>query len=283
MQAFYDLALYFFMFGFCGWACECIYCSLDQKKLVNRGFLNGPICPVYSFGGLLVVYVLEPVQDNIVLLFLLGMVSTTALEYLTSLTLEKLFKTSWWDYSNFPLNIGGRVCLLFSLIFGALSVVAVRLLYPPFAAIVGRIPAQVKPWLVWGLLAVFVADCVATVQAILTLNGKLAELRRITQELRQRLEALPEEKASFAERLEQLRSKRGASNKMLDSLVERFDTYRENFMKRYQHRRLIDAFPNMRSIRYQEQFSEVKAAFATFREKRLQKGKKKKGKRVDKR
>jgi len=276
MQAFYDLALYFFMFGFCGWACECIYCSLDQKKLVNRGFLNGPICPVYSFGGLLVVYVLEPVQDNIVLLFLLGMVSTTALEYLTSLTLEKLFKTSWWDYSNFPLNIGGRVCLLFSLIFGALSVVAVRLLYPPFAAMVGRVPAQVKPWLVWGLLAVFVADCAATVQAILTLNGKLAELRRITQELRQRLEALQGEALSIQEHLERFQADRSEKSaelrKGLEELAARWEAGKESVTQKFQHRRIMDAFPGMRSTKYQEQLADVKAAFVEFKNKKIKIG-----------
>ncbi|MFV0401842.1 MAG: putative ABC transporter permease [Oscillospiraceae bacterium] len=85
MQTFYELVIYFVLFSFCGWVCESIFCSINEKKVVNRGFLNGPVCPVYGFGGLIVVYVLAPFQHHIALLFLFGMIATTILEYITSL------------------------------------------------------------------------------------------------------------------------------------------------------------------------------------------------------
>ena len=92
--------LLFLCYSFLGWACETVYCSIGKRKFVNRGFLNGPLCPVYGFGALAVLYFLRPVSDNIPLLFVSGMVLTSVIEYITGYLLEKLFATKWWDYSS---------------------------------------------------------------------------------------------------------------------------------------------------------------------------------------
>lgn len=277
LDAFYGVVIYFFLFGFCGWVCESIFCSINERKLVNRGFLSGPLCPVYGFGGLLVIYVLSPMRENYLLLFLFGMLATTALEYATSFVLEKLFSTKWWDYSDQRFNIHGRVCLKFSIMFGALSVVAVKLLYPPFVQLVSMIPVAVKPWIAWGCIFLFTGDCVNTVYTILSLNGKLAMLKQAAAELRERLEDYQPSGVSLAERLEQFRTdsseQAGQWRQKIEELGQRWEAQRHSSVKRFGHRRLMDAFPNMKHMKYQDQFAEVKAALEALRKKGKKKDK----------
>ena len=113
--------LWFVLYSFIGWMYESILCSVAGKKLVNRGFLNGPVCPVYGTGAVAVVFVLSPLKDEPLALFLTSALLTTSLEYLTSWAMEKLFHARWWDYSKRFLNIHGRVCLRGFVAFGAMS------------------------------------------------------------------------------------------------------------------------------------------------------------------
>ena len=131
-----NLFLTFCLYSFLGWVCESIYCSIGERKLINRGFLNGPVCPVYGFGAVIVVKLLTPFENNLVLLFLTGMAATSVLEYITGFLLETLFHTKWWDYSGRKCNIHGRVCLRNSLLFGGLSVIAMKLVNPVVAGLV---------------------------------------------------------------------------------------------------------------------------------------------------
>ena len=117
--------LYFFIYSFLGWVCECIYCGVPAKKFINRGFLAGPYCPIYGCGALAVIYTLTPFSDNVVILFGMGVIVTSALEYITSYMMEKLFHTKWWDYSKHPFNIHGRICLKNSILFGLMVFILV--------------------------------------------------------------------------------------------------------------------------------------------------------------
>ena len=168
--------LLFLCYSFLGWACETVYCSIGKRKFVNRGFLNGPLCPVYGFGALAVLYFLRPVSDNIPLLFVSGMVLTSVIEYITGYLLEKLFATKWWDYSSRRFNIHGRVCLRNSLMFGVLSVVAVRVIDPVIRGGIYALPATVCAVLSIVFGAMMVADLVVTVRTILDINS--AQRRR---------------------------------------------------------------------------------------------------------
>ena len=104
------LFLYFFLYSVIGWVCETAYCSIGKRKFVNRGFLNGPLCPVYGFGALAVVWLLRPVCEYPILVFAAGAAVTSALEYLTGYLLEKLFGLKLWDYSKRPFNAGESAC-----------------------------------------------------------------------------------------------------------------------------------------------------------------------------
>lgn len=202
-----DLFLYFILYSFLGWCCESIYCSVIQRKWVNRGFLNGPLCPVYGFGALLVLFLLRDVRHSFLALFLSGMVVTSVLEYITSVLLEKLFHMHWWDYSHMRFNLNGRVCLLNSCEFGLLSVVVVMFIHPAVVRMTGRIPETGRVILAALLLLLLAADTIITVRGLLVMKGKLddlaarmAELRLKTEEGKEKLRlALTERADSWKE------------------------------------------------------------------------------------
>ena len=137
MYSFYEYLAFFVIYAFLGWCAEVIFNAVNTGHFVNRGFLNGPVCPIYGFGMVIVVLCLTPLQKNWLLLFLGSMVLTSALEWLTGYVLKKVFHTSWWDYSDQPFNIGGYICLRFSILWG-LGCVMVMYLVHPMISRVGR-------------------------------------------------------------------------------------------------------------------------------------------------
>lgn len=108
---FYHIANWFYIYSFLGWLWETCYVSVRKGKLINRGFINGPLCTIYGCGALAVYLILLPVSENLLLLFVGGIVVATALEYVTAVLMENIFHTSWWDYSDKKFNFQGRICL----------------------------------------------------------------------------------------------------------------------------------------------------------------------------
>lgn len=270
----HDLILYFIFFGAAGWLCETVFCSINEKKLAYRGFLNGAICPVYGFGGLIVVYFLAPFKDNIILLFIMGALCTTALEYVTSVMLEKLFNTRWWDYSHIKYNIHGRVCPVFSAMFGALSVVAVKLLYPPAAAVTSKIPASIKPVISIAFGLLFLIDCIVTVAGLLRFNGTLAALKRNLNELALKADALEIKSAGIHQVIEALKEDYVPLRTIMENarenlseeellLLEKYTSKEERLkmlgtMTKLQAIRISGAFPNMKNKAYPKLFAELR-------------------------
>ncbi len=251
--------LWLMIYSFFGWVYESILCSITSGSLVNRGFLNGPICPVYGFGALVVILAFwwEP-DIRVWNLFFSSMVLTCTLEYLTSWAMEKLFHARWWDYSQYRFNINGRVCLLGAVAFGAFSVLLIKVVHPRVSAFVdGFSPAAITAASA-ALFLTGAADCMVTVRHILALNGRLAEIqaaidayraqsRQRAEALGQRLQARLEESVA-ASGLEELRER----------LEERFEESVHNSrrvqalleLRSFQDRRLLRAFPHLSSTRY---------------------------------
>ena len=127
---FVDWLWKFYMCSFLGWILETSSFSIRERRWVNRGFLNGPFCPIYGFGAILILAILEPLSGVWPVVLLTGIVLTTLLEYLTSWVLEKLFNARWWDYSNKPLNFQGRITLFHTLFWGVLCMLLVYGLDP---------------------------------------------------------------------------------------------------------------------------------------------------------
>lgn len=179
----FQILWFFFLYGFLGWCCEVAFAAVCHGKFINRGFLNGPICSIYGFGVLSVLLVLEPLKDNLLILFLGSVVFTSLLEFLTGWVLEKLFHDKWWDYTNRPLNIRGYVCLEFSLAWGAACVFVVDVFHPLIVRLVNVIPLTPG----WVLLAVFgaawVADHIITIIEVCRLPKRLRALNAIEDAL----------------------------------------------------------------------------------------------------
>ena len=190
--------LLFFFYCFCGWVWESCYVSLRQRRWLNRGFLHGPLLPIYGSGAIIILFVTLPVEDDLRLVWLMGMLAATALEYVTGAVMERLFQVRYWDYSNQKCNLHGYICLSSSIAWGFFSIFLVRFLHPP----VGRLLADVPAWLVDPAAIVFTAaftvDVVRSVQDALDLKEILTRVAEENEDLR-RLAKRAEVAAAFAE------------------------------------------------------------------------------------
>lgn len=137
---FYYVALLFFIYSFLGWCVEVAFVAITARRVENRGFLNGPVCPIYGCGMLGVIAALTPYRDNFILLFIGGFIICTAVELFGGWVLDKIFHMRWWDYTKNKFNIGGYVCLRFSIMWGLGVVAVMKLVHPPIFALVRRLP-----------------------------------------------------------------------------------------------------------------------------------------------
>ena len=295
--------LLFFIYAFLGWCTEVAFAACKNGRFVNRGFLNGPVCPIYGFGMVGVAVLLEPLKDNLLLLYLGSAVITTVIEYITGLLLERIFHAKWWDYSNMPLNIGGYVCLLFSLIWGAMCVAIVKFVHPVIAGMVEHLPN----WMTIALDGVFVAaiavDLAATLATIRKLASRLTKLEYMAGEIhslsdnigkrisdstlaaKSRVEAgetrFKEETAKLENAKDAL-SDRVATGK--ERMTERFEQPAEARRQRLSdlkakfeaaleentagQRRLMNAFPNLKSKRNPEALQALRERIEKLRTER---------------
>ena len=190
--------LLFFFYCFCGWVWESCYVSARSRRWVNRGFLHGPLLPIYGFGAVAILLVTIPVREQPVLVFLLGMAAATAMEYATGAAMEALFKVRYWDYSGQPFNLNGYICLTSSLAWGAFSVLLVRLLHPPVETLLLRIPAFFTDPAALALTVYMTVDAVQSFHAAMDLREVLTRLTEEYEDLR-RLARRAEVISAFAE------------------------------------------------------------------------------------
>ena len=162
-----------------GWCCEVAFAALKTGQFVNRGFLNGPVCPIYGFGVLSVVLVLEPVKDNLLLLFFGSMVFTSLLEFIAGFAMERIFHDKWWDYSNNPFNIKGYICLEFSIIWGIACVLVVDIIHPIIMKLVNALPHTLGLWLMGALYVLLVTDAVLTLVELLKLPKRFKAMEEL--------------------------------------------------------------------------------------------------------
>lgn len=191
-MTYYEICMYFLMYSFLGWCVEVIYHALVVGKIVNRGFLNGPVCPVYGFGMLAVCALLHFIPKNaatgevsVLGVFFGGMILATAVEFAAGYLLYHLFHARWWDYSDKPLNIGGYICPLYSVLWGIGCVIVVKYVHPlvQSASDVG-IPEKYGWPIMLVLYLLYFIDLVATVLTVAGLNRKLKELDELDKSLR---------------------------------------------------------------------------------------------------
>ena len=212
--------LLFFFYCFCGWVWESCYVSVCQRHWVNRGFLRGPLLPIYGSGAIIILFVTLPVAGNLWLVWLFGMLAATALEYVTGAAMESLFKVRYWDYSKQKFNLNGYICLSSSIAWGFFSILLVKFIHPPIGRLLADVPAWLVDPLALVLTAVFTVDVIQSVQAALDLKEVLSKLTEENEELR-RLAKRAEVAAAFAEDdLRRFREKTELEKRLLQSRVE---------------------------------------------------------------
>ncbi len=162
----------FFLFSFLGWIWESIYCTIAEHKWANRGFLYGPICPIYGFGSILGLLTYDLIESSHLLkfewwmMFILGFVTSMILEYLTSWVLEKMFKARWWDYSKLPLNINGRTSVPTSIAFGFVAILVMKILIPLADRGLDALPESLINTLALILISIISIDTTLTISSL---------------------------------------------------------------------------------------------------------------------
>ena len=166
MNTFLYYFLIFILYTFIGWIGEVILTLFTEKKFINRGFLIGPACPIYGFGAIIMTLYLTQYKDDLFMVFTMGAVICSILEYITSYLMEKIFKARWWDYSRFKFNINGRICLYFSCLFGLGGVILIYVTNPIILPFLNSLPNIVINITSIILLILFLIDVIISFNII---------------------------------------------------------------------------------------------------------------------
>ena len=261
-QNIYRALWIFIIYAFLGWCSEVAFAAVNKGKFVNRGFLNGPVCPIYGVGMLIVVLCLWSLRDRPLLLFLGSALLTTALEFVTGFVLERFFHDKWWDYSDMPFNIKGYVCLKFTVLWGLAASFIIGAVHRFVYMLIVKTPFVLGVILLAVFSAAFIADFIVTLTALVKLPKKLkamaeAEraLRAVSDKIGENISdttiAAKEKGTALAEenkpRLDELKAEYEKKKKELSAMLDR------NFV----HRRIFKAFPNLKNGRYKAVFDRM--------------------------
>ena len=186
----YDILWYFMIYSVVGWMIEVAFHAVTVGKVINRGFLNGPLCPVYGCGVVTVLSMLYIIGEvtgletdlkkaSALLLFAIGIIFATLIELIAGFLLDKFFHARWWDYRDRRFNLNGYICLEFSIIWGLAIAFVLRVIQPTFVSLIDLIPVIVGHILLIFMYFVFVADIIITVMTILKLNSQLEHMRKM--------------------------------------------------------------------------------------------------------
>ncbi len=243
------LFLCFLFYSFIGWIIDTLYIRVHNHKWTKRGFLHGPVCPIYGFGAMLLLFFLAPLRQTPVLFYIGAVLLTSALEYSVGWLLEATTKLKYWDYSDLPCNLQGRICLWISLCWGMLAAFLQYWLHPWTLSLFTKVPADVRRVVAIVLLVLLSLDTAATVSQMTAFTRffrRLEDSRMQIMLLRSRLRALPEG-LNAEDMTAKLKSMIAAHSK-LEKKVELLT------------RRFRKAYANMSSFRYAITLEGVKEA-----------------------
>lgn len=201
----YDLKIYFLLFiiySVVGWIIEIIDVAILNKKIVNRGFLIGPYCPVYGVGALLMLIFLNKYVYDPFILFCMSFLICGILEYLTSYIMEKLFKARWWDYSSNKFNLNGRICLGNLVLFGLGGIILFYIANPFIMKILMSISEPVLNVITFILVFLFIIDFCISFKIIFEFKNIASTARKdSTEEIKKRVKVVIESKSALYRRL----------------------------------------------------------------------------------
>lgn len=234
---FYHVAAWFYLYSFFGWLWESCYVSVKQKKLVNRGFVNGPLCTIYGVGAVSVYLILRPLEGNWIALYFGGVAVATLLEYVTAVIMERLFHTSWWDYSENKFNFQGRICLGSSVAWGFFALLMFEVLQPFVETIVSWFDVATGHAMIIISTILYAVDFVFAVMGAMQLGKKLEQMEGAMADLAEyfqqtRIYASAEE---FLEKLEPYRKTFNRAN-----VKEKMEQYQDSITELLEQRGLLE-------------------------------------------
>ena len=256
---FWSAFLIFILFSFIGWICEVIYVGVTSAhKFVNRGFLHGPLCPVYGFGGVVILMLPPSLYATWIPLFFASMILCTTVEYFVSWLMEKLFHTRWWDYSHYKIQLNGRICLLNSILFGFLGVVVIHFVYPLMTDLLNSLGQT------WISISGMIILAVLSVDIFFTVR-KLVDFANVMKKLKDFGETLNSHYG------QEEWFKKDSFMDMINSVIERAENRKEEFsqkilekIEKLQNLHLpsvesfLKKFPSIKSAKYREELNMIK-------------------------
>ena len=246
-----DLYLWFLLYSFVGWVYESLLFTVYCRRPVNRGFLTGPFIPLYGAGGVMLVALFYGRIEHPAAIFVLSLVLTTALEYITAVIMENLFQAKWWDYSAFPLNYKGRIGLISSLVFATMALLTLRYVHPHVVRLTALIPPRPKHLVLTLATAALAVDFTITIRHVFILNGRLREIQGALSGF------LAEKKSALRESISTTFEESALYNERIKTLFR---------LGRRQNARLFRAFPDLRSTRYNDALVRLKSRVLRRRE-----------------
>ncbi len=246
--------LLFILFAFVGWCCEVLYVGIFfEHKFVNRGFLTGPLCPIYGFGGAVILLLPAKLYSTWIPLFVASFFLCSIVEYIISWILEKMFHTLWWDYSKYKFNINGRVCLLNSTLFGLMGMLGGHFIFP-YAEQIVLYPSE--NWIRFFsdiIAAILGADIALTVKQLVDFNSTMVHIKMLKETVRERFEheawfhgeSLSDMLKTIKEHIDLTKDK--ASQKLIER-IEKFQSLKHKNAERF-----LKRFPTMKSLHYKEE------------------------------
>ena len=223
--------LFFFIYCFFGWIFESTYVSLCKHRFVNRGFMRGPFLPLYGSGAILMLFVSIPVENHLALVYLAGCIAATALEYVTGVCMEKLFKVRYWDYSKQKFNYKGQICLSSTLAWGGLTIFLLKVIHPPIERFVLGLPTQLVSVVTHVLTALVGVDMALSFKAALDVRDvlvKLTALKGDLDNLQNRANVIVAfAQADMLEKKEELEKRLEGPLARLESTVSRLEAQKE--------------------------------------------------------
>lgn len=243
-----EMLSFFFIYAFLGWCMEVSYAVLNTGRFKNRGFLNGPVCPIYGFGMSLILLLVEPVQDNLFLLFVFSTLLTTALEFITGFILEKIFGAKWWDYSKLPFNINGYVCLKFSLYWGLICTFVIKIIHSLINAVIKLVPGLLLSILLIFFSVLIFSDSIVTICTILKLKKRIKVIEKLTNEIKEASDKLGE-KISI-----KVLDAKEKNEEIKDKLEEKHKEYVEEFKNK---KKIVGKKTQAYILTYKKKYNEL--------------------------
>lgn len=207
--------MFFFIYCFIGWLWECFYVSVRIKKFTNRGFMHGPLLPIYGSGAISLLFATLPVKNNIILVFVVSVVTATALEFVTGTVMEELFKVRYWDYTRYKYNYKGHICVVASTGWGIAGVLLVFLVNRPIERFVLSIPKTTIQLVSFAITVCAACDFGASFREAMDIRDILSRMSESTdrqiKRISNRMDAMAafygeELRASVGEHMEQIKN-----------------------------------------------------------------------------